>query len=349
MSGRTAIWIAWSVGVYLLLTEFADFILEAYNAPALLVPLLINMVLAAPIMVVGPLLVARLPRNALGWIFCACAGLVNTATIARDAGIYVATTPPGRWPGGVVLAWVYTWMGPLGLGLLVFLFLLFPTGRLPSPRWRPVAWLTGAAILLFSLAAALKPGPFTRALPMVRNPFGVESAAGLMQALWSGSAALLFALGIVGVASVLLRFRQARREERQQLKWFAYAAALMLLLIGINTLLGYNSIVRVRNPDPALAIISYTMWGLTGAALPTAIGIAVLRYRLWDIDLLINRTLVYGALTTSVVGLYVLVVGALGTLLQTGGNFVISLVATGLVAVLFQPLRERLQRGAAQA
>src|SRR5437763_15497768 len=109
MSSRTAAGIAWFLGVYILLLIGPILVLETRNAPDQVVGYLINALLATPIMLVGPLLGARLPRNPLGWIFCACAGLVNTATVAQAAGIYVATTAPDRLPDGVVLAWVYTW------------------------------------------------------------------------------------------------------------------------------------------------------------------------------------------------------------------------------------------------
>jgi signal transduction histidine kinase len=171
------------------------------------------------------------------------------------------------------------------------------------------------------------------------NPYGVEAAQGaLLIAEYAGF--VMVTAGIVAaVVSLVMRFRSVRGEQRQQLKWFAYAAALMGVFMVENFTLYALGSPLVGTPVHVVPNL------LATAAIPIAAGIAILRYRLYAIDLIINRTLVYGTLTTGVVGLYIVVVAALGTQLQTSGNLLVSVIATGVVAVLFQPLRERLQRG----
>jgi signal transduction histidine kinase len=173
----------------------------------------------------------------------------------------------------------------------------------------------------------------------VANPYGIEAAA---DALWLAELAgfgIVTAGIVAAVVSLVMRFRSARGTQRQQLKWFAFAAALMGVFMVENFTLHALESPLVGTPVHVVPNL------LASAAIPVAAGMAILRYRLYAIDLIINRTLVYGALTTTIVGLYILVVGALGTQLQASGNLLVSLIATGLVAVVFQPLRERLQRG----
>jgi hypothetical protein len=174
------------------------------------------------------------------------------------------------------------------------------------------------------------PGPLDN-YPSVDNPFGIDGARSILETLLSAGALVMVATLFAGIASLVVRYRRSRGTERQQLKWFVYGAAMPPL-----ALLGNDMFPN----------LSWLIGGVGVACIPAAIGIAVLRYRLYDIDVVINRTLVYGALTACVVGIYVFVVGYLGALFRTGGNLTISLVATGIVAVLFAPLRDRLQRAA---
>src|SRR5262249_51470150 len=148
-------------------------------------------------------------------------------------------------------------------------------------------------------------------------------------------------------ASVILRFRQATGEERQQFKWFAYAIALMIVWWSIYLLLQWSGVLTLlqRWQGTLLDLELSALWGLAFAGIPIAVGVAILKYRLWDIDLLINRTLLYGALLALMVGLYTVVVGGLGAVFQASGNLLLSVLATGLIALLFHPLRARLQRG----
>ena len=224
----------------------------------------------------------------------------------------------------------WTWI-PAVLVPLVYVPLYFPDGRLPSRRWRVVAWVGGLGIAAFAFSEAFTARElFGRE---IQNPYGIDHVA--VDLLGFGSILTLGAV-VAGVVSVIIRFRRAEGIERQQIKWLAYAACLaatLLVLGGLGAALGIWS-DDVANAFILLAVLS----------LPLAVGIAILRYRLYDIDLLINRTLVYGSLTVGVVAIYVLLVGGLAALVQESADFWLALVATGLVALLVQPLRSTLQR-----
>ncbi len=294
--------------------------------------------------VVGALIASRRPGHAIGWI-CLAAGILWMVAIM--SGFYAQlglVAIPGSVPFPAVIGSLGLWLWVPALGLLgIYLILLFPDGRLPSRGWRPLPWLSAAVILVVSVSVILEPGPMPD-LGGAPNPFGIEGRPALTGAL--GGVVVLLPLCILASAvSLILRFRRSRGEVRQQIKWIACAASVVAtgyLITLFSTL--------VFAPDSAGA---QPLWTgilqnavlLSYAGIPVAIGFALLRYRLYDLDFIINRALVYGALTASVVAIYVLVVGYLGALFRTGGNLAISLVATGLVAVIFQPLRDRLQRG----
>ncbi|KPV51089.1 hypothetical protein SE17_23205, partial [Kouleothrix aurantiaca] len=256
---------------------------------------------------------------------------------------YAYVTQPGALPLRELVAWLYMSVsfGPfIGLTLIV-LPLLFPAGHLPSPRWRPFAGLAGLAATLFSLVQAVSPGPIDASLPEVANPFAQPALAPLLRVLGPASVVLLLLSFAGAIAAPVLRFRGVAGDERQQLKWFAYAIALLIAATVVPAALVYPDFSSDSTLSGVALALGYSF-------LPVALGIAILRYRLYDIDVLINRTLVYGALTASVFGLYVVVVAYLGALFHAQGDVRVALLATGLVAVLFQPLRVRLQRAVNQ-
>jgi signal transduction histidine kinase len=234
----------------------------------------------------------------------------------------------------MLAAWTSSWVWVIAIAMLIYTFLLFPTGHLSSARWRPVAWFVVGAFVLAAITFMIQPGPLYFA-PYLDNPFSVQPVYRVLYPLQVASAGAILLVGL----SVILRLRRAEGVERQQLKWFAYAA-ILITLIGITDSLAGAAGLIGRDPK-FYQYLTVAIW----IAIPFAIAFAILRYRLWDIDLILNRTLVYGALTVGIVALYILLVGALSLLSQTTGNLVISLLATGLIAFLFQPLRERLQRG----
>jgi signal transduction histidine kinase len=294
---------------------------------------------------VGALVAARQPRNPIGWIFCTVG--VSAALILLTSGYeMVDESVEVTLPGSDIAHWLNLWIWmPTTLLPFTFLLLLFPDGRLPSPRWRPVAWAAALGLAVYIVTTALHPRPAIEPTPPV-NPFGIPGAAGTLELL-SKSNDVLLPVGILGsLAALVVRFRRARGVEREQLKWLAYGGASAILGLTVAVLGLYVMSRRTASlTDDIVAgelMISGVWIALT--VIVICAGIAILRHRLYDINLIINRTLVYGTLSAGVIGLYVLLVGGLGALFQSSGNLLIGLLATGLAAILFQPLRVRLQR-----
>ena len=284
-------------------------------------------------MVVGALIVAHRPGNAIGWLFSAIALLAFTGQLASEYATYAYATRPGALPGATLAAWYGSWPWWLVLALtLVFTPLLFPTGRLLSPRWRPVAWLAGVTTAVLTVVTSLRTELGTVEDQVVANPIGVAAVGNPEKS--PIIPVLIVLLGVLATAafgSLVLRFRRSRGEERQQLKWFTYASAL-LPLAGLDDFL----------PAPAGDLL----FGIPIVFLPVAAGIAILRHRLYDIDRLINRTLVYGSLT-AILGLVytgvVLILGQVfGGVTEDPPSWAVA-GATLAVAALFQPARRRIQ------
>jgi hypothetical protein len=268
--------------------------------------------------------------------------LANLSSGYGTYGLLVAR--PGSVPFPAAIGSLGEWMWAPAPGLGTYLILLFPDGRLPSRRWRPLAWFSGVVIVLLSLSILLTPGRLPD-LGGVRNPFGLEEYPWIAD-LTQGVTLLLPMCILASAVSLVLRFLHSWGEEREQIKWLAFAASILGL--------GFSSFVI-----PSLILADATGGGdslwenlledtvtLSSAGVPVAVGIAILRYRLYDIDILINRTLVYGSLTATLVGLYF---GGI-VLLQrvfvalTGEKSTLAVVAsTLLIAALFSPLRRRIQ------
>ncbi|MGH3107440.1 MAG: hypothetical protein ACRDN7_02455 [Rubrobacter sp.] len=286
--------------------------------------------------ILGGLIASRRPDNLIGWIVCAAAVANAMDYFADGYATYALLAEPNSLPGGLVTAWVSNWVPMLALGLLPFFLLLFPTGRLPSRRWRPVAVFAVLVYVVLPVGYAVLPGPLIT-FPSVENPLGHEGAAGeIVPGVGQVSAWMLFVLSsLVSLVSLVLRFRRSRREERQQIKWVAYAAALIAAYLLVDSIFG-------EALDPISPILSAIFFG----SLWVAIGVAILKYRLYNIDLLINRTLVYGALTAILAAVYfggIVVLQRLFVVL-TGGKSTLAVVASTLViAALFNPLRRRIQ------
>jgi two-component system NarL family sensor kinase len=288
--------------------------------------------------VVGALVAARHPHNPIGWMFCATGFL--SALNMLSAGCSLYDQHAMAIPGGDFARWLTIWVWiPNILLPFTFLLLLFPDGRLLSARWHPVAWAAGLGTAVISVGVALYPGPLEALGQTEANPFGISGGAGFLNALMVVAVPFLL-VGIFGsITSVVIRFRHAVGIERAQLKWLAFAGVIVV----VGNILG--SIPLMIWPDDPLAMeVSIIATDCTIVSIVVAAGIAILRYRLWDIDIVINRTLAYGSLTTLIVGIYVLIVGVLGTLFQTGSSLPVSFLATGIVALSFQPLRQHLQR-----
>jgi hypothetical protein len=220
-----------------------------------------------------------------------------------------------------------------GLALVSFVLLLTPTGSLPSPRWRWWARVAAAAPAVFLLAAALRSKELEPPYPPIRSPLAVPALAGPAEVAAGLALAVTGLAVLVGAASLVLRFRRARGVERQQLKWMAFAAALALVAVAAVT------VGAVMNEQAVVVGVS----GVYMAVLPLAIGAAILRYRLYDLDRIVSRTLAYGLLTVLLASAYAGVVLGLGRLLPQGSSLVVA-AATLAVAAAFQPARRRVQQ-----
>jgi signal transduction histidine kinase len=287
---------------------------------------------------VGMLIVSHRPTNSVGWLFCASGLALSITVLIEQYTRYTLVTAPGSLPIPSLIVWFNFWAFiPIMGGVIFILPFVFPDGRLPSRRWLPAFGITVAALLVLTVSAAFQPGPVDASLPEVNNPFALAENHPLLQFLnVIGPVLMLISLTLT-VGGLIIRIKRSAGVERLQLKWYAYGAVTLIISLILPIVLAWPDFTQ----DTALSSV---MLSFGFALLPATIGIAILRYRLYDIDILIQRTLLYGVLTIMVVGLYVLVVGYLGTVFATGPNLPISLVSTGVVAVLFHPLREWLQR-----
>ena len=338
---RVASWMAlplWAVCV--LLSALGVFFAYLSGFDTVFSQYLPNLVVGAlSFVTVGALVAYRRPGNPIGWLLCATGLLEALTAFGGEYGAYALAT--GSLPGEVLALWFSTWTWLAAGSVVLFVFLFFPDGRLPSPRWRAVAWLYALANCWGVAPFALAPGPLTetgtRVLPPVTNPFGVEALDGLVGPVGVLSLPLAIFTGLAPLVALFVRYRRAEGEAgRQQIKWVAYA---LVLLTGAITA------VSVWPPlDGSLAGLLLFLVGFL--SIPTAIGIAILRHRLYDIDLVINRTLVYAVLTAALALVYFGGVASLQLVLRplTGGESQLAVVASTLaIAALSVPLRRRIQ------
>ena len=337
-----ATWLAWSLcGLSLVLLALALLLVLlgwSRPLPADSFPQweghLTNVIGAIGAPILGGLIAARRPDNAYGWLWLGFGLSLALLLSAQSYGTYAAAHPGTLPVLGVVLviggvAWLVAYAS-----LPPFLLLLFPDGRLPSQRWRPMVWIILAMTFVGVVGGPFQPGE--SGVASIENPFGVEGALGVaLESLLVIVVLVLFGCTLLSAGSLFFRYRRADGVQRQQIKWFTYAAVVFGGLIIFGGFLGRDL--------PGIWDAVFETVTLSG--LYVAVGLAILKHRLLDIDLVINRTVVYGVLTICVVGIYVLVVGYLGAVFQARGSLAISLAATGIVAVLFAPLRNRLQHG----
>jgi hypothetical protein len=304
--------------------------------------------LAFPI--VGALIASRRPRNPIGWILLADGLLWMVLAVTDSYSVYGAARP-GSVPFPVAVGTLgnqWLWVPTVGL-LGIYLILLFPDGKLPSKRWRPLALFSAVVIVLSSVTEGLAPGPLENQ-GGVRNPFGLEAFTwleGVSYVLLPLLPLCIFASAV----SMVLRYQRSSGEVREQIKWIAFVASFagLSFLISMVTQLIVVLMSGGSLPQPPAwfeLLASVAVLGFT--AVPVAIGFAVLRYRLYDIDIIINRTLVYGSLTATLVALYFGGVAATQTILraltgQTDQPQLAVVVSTLVIAALFNPLRRRIQ------
>jgi signal transduction histidine kinase len=288
-------------------------------------PVTTGTVIAVSFAPVGLAIILRDIGNRVGWLLCA----IGLSQALSEITYPYAEAGLGRgWPAATASAWLSDWVWSLGYGmLLTFLLLLYPTGTLPSRRWRPVAWMAATGIGLIVLAGIIAL-PLQTSRETVGEPLDGEGPAAVL----GGTGFLLILVAApLSLAAVFARWRRAGAVERAQLKWFAYAGAITVSTLVVVDAWGTGAVADAL--EACIAVL-----------VPVAIGIAILRHGLFDIDLIINRSLVYSTLTVSVIGGYAAMVGAAATFLDRTG-FGASVVAAGTVAALFQPARQRLQLG----
>ena len=336
MSTRAAAGLAWAVCALSLGLTALCFLLIALNlrlnAPAYFFwPELT--VLAIGYSVIGAIIASRLPNHPIGWICCAIGFIAAVDHFGGEYSIYALMAHPEALPGGWAMLWLQEWFWMLFIGLLVFLLLLFPTGRLPSSRWRPFAWLSVVVILVAVILTAFSP-----------LPSGVSEIRSYFDDPPSPIQLSVFLLGGVAAASVVVGRRGARGVERQQIKWLLYAAPIWFFGGALKIAVFYFGLV-----EGVWGLwVGYLLVAVGGLSGPIAMGVAVLRYRLYEIDTLINRTLVYGALTATLALVYFGGVATTQALLRalTGQQEQPQLaivVSTLVIAALFNPLRRRIQ------
>jgi hypothetical protein len=357
MSTHSSAWLAWSLCALSLLLCAASIVL--YVATRSMQPpsnwgtggdsaVLIVILPFLTFPLVGALIASKRPKNPVGWICLAVGIFWMIMPISSSYGVYGLVVRPSSVPFPAAIGSLGEWMWAPAVGLFgIYLILLFPDGRLPSRRWRPLAWLSGAVIVLVSAGFVLSPGPMD-GLGGVRNPFGLEKFPWLADATL-GVMVLLPLCILVSAISLVLRFLRSEGEQREQIKWLAFAAS--ILGLGFSSYI-IPSFFVVEDPTggagPLWVNLLEDAVTLSFASVPVAVGIAILRYRLYEIDLLINRTLVYGSLTVMLALVY------LGGVAMTQAIFRVVtgqehqpqlavVVSTLVIAALFNPLRRRIQ------
>ncbi|HEX6206748.1 MAG TPA: histidine kinase [Actinomycetota bacterium] len=333
MSARVARWLAWvTFGLFVVIALSGSY-LQELNVSAgegREYYLLAAFIVFAGF---GAFIASRVPRNAIGWLYLAVALLVGLGFAGAEYAEYAVLTSPGSLPAPRLAGWFgqWTWLPAVGL-IPTFLFLLFPDGHLPSRRWLVVAWLSAAVIAAMFVLGAFTEGPMGDIHPPLENPVGFLPNP-------SGSASpaedaplipALLLLALASIASVFFRYRRASIEQRQQLKWFLYAGGLVTLSVAVGDVV----------PDPW----SNVLFAVMLLSLPVATAVAILKYRLYDVDVVINKTVVYGMLAAFVTLVYVGIVVGIGSLVGSRGNVFLTILATAIIALAFQPARVRARR-----
>jgi signal transduction histidine kinase len=298
---------------------------------------------------VGLLITKRDARNTIGWLMLAT-GLIWASSGCADLYVvYGAHTNPGSLPGVALVAALSSCAWVPGIGLMgTFLILLFPDGRLPSARWRLVGWVSAVTIVLGSLTVLFRPGNLADAsVQGIDNPLGVETFRGLFDVL-SVSILLLPVCILASAVALVVRFRNSHGVERLQLKWLATAGALVASMFVLSMTVSLGTATGDQVPGWVESLQEATL--VSFAVIPLSIGVAILKHGLYGIDVVINKAVVFGALASFITAVYVAIVVGIGRLVGHGDrpNLALSITATAVVAVAFQPVRDRVQRFANQ-
>ena len=328
------------LGLFLLVVSRSPVGVPVYAGAPVFDYWLENTIIAVSFSTVGAIITPRLPpQNPIGWIFCSIGVIAGMRLFVSEYAIVTLLAEPrsvpAMLPGGEVLAWISSWLWVSHIGLFVFLSVLFPDGRVPSSRWRPFGWLVGAVIVIGTVSVALWPES-AAGFDLVNHPLGIEVATETVNPVET----ILYALGLIAAASLLVRLRRSMGVQRQQVKWFAYAVS----VLATSAIFAY--VVSESVGVVWLGWVSSMLVIASVVGLPIAVGIAILRYRLYNIDLLLNRTLVYGALTAVLATVYFgsIVLFQMVFRAFTGQESQLAVVISTLaIAALFTPLRLRIQ------
>jgi signal transduction histidine kinase len=335
MKASTARRMAWSIGILSIALLIAGLVIMFVDRHVVLPQVsdswtfssVFDVVVSIGVPAIGLVIASRRRENPLGWLLLAAGLALGLVTFSRAYALHSLVGDPGSWPAGRAFAWLSNWIWTIPISLLPFLLLLFPTGRLPVGRWRPVAWFCGAVLVLLAASALVV------ASTNWSRPFADVTSAGSSAVAGPAIVALFIAAFALQVAMLLSfvalwrRFARSRGDERLQLKWFVTAAAFVAITFIVTFFTN--------------TVIGQVLFDLALVFLYAAIGIAILKYRLYEIDVLINRAVVYGGLAAFITAVYVLLVAVVGAFI--GATEGLALVATAVVAVAFQPMRARAQ------
>jgi len=338
-SGSRARWLAWSsVALYVAFTGVSLALeLRFVGRLSLLDIWSIAALLACG--VIGALIISTHRTHPIGWMFCGAAVSFGFSFFAREYAIQALVVAPGTLPFGQAMAWFGFWADMPGIAVIaLFLPLLFPDGRLPSPPWKLAAYFAGANVVLAVVLTMLAPATYADAgYASVRNPIGLDQYAAAFDTIAAILQPLLLVLVVISAAALFDRLRRAGADERQQLKWFAFAGGLVLLSFLIQAASRFAP--SLAGPAELFATLAVT-------ALPVAVGVAILRYRLYDIDLIINRTLVYVLLSAVLAGVYTAVVALFQRMfvaLSGQGSDLAIVMTLFVLATVFTPIKNTLQ------
>jgi signal transduction histidine kinase len=342
MTSRTLARLAWGIALLCFGMVAASLVLLYLNRAAIVGDIsgtadFSDLIAAVTIGALGALIASRRPENPIGWLLLMGAAISGASVLALHVAMraLLAGISPHGWPRWPAL--FHNAIGGLGLGLVIFYFLLFPDGKPLSRRWRPVVWVTIVSVIVITAGNLLDPTPaqLSQRLPSLGNPIGIRAMTGFLNNSFGFVGFIVLLL--LAVIALILRFRRSKGEERQQLKWFAYAVGVSVGLLIVGVLLSF-----VNQTLSNVAWYGALIFGF-GIAIPGATVLAILKYGLYEVDVVINKTIVYFTLAAFITSIYVGIVVGIGAIIGSKGNVGLSILATAIVAFAFQPIRDRSQ------
>jgi signal transduction histidine kinase len=298
---------------------------------------------------VGWAIVTRQPRNTIGWLLFAIPLTGILSLFVGDYATEALKTHPGSLPFGVAAAWLDRWLIIVMLAAFIPIFLLFPDGKLPSRRWRPALWLLIGSFVVTVVSWAITPGVLTGAFAdisaaHVTNPLGVPALQAPLEVITRIGAFALLASAFLAGTAIVVRFRGASREVRQQIKWLAFVGVAFLAEF-VFTIVAVSLVGSESGAGDTIGNIMFWVWSATLVlGIPIACGIAILRYHLYDLDIVVRKTVVFGLLAVFIAVVYAAIVGGVSAIVSSASSTALSFVAAAVLAVTFQPARDRARR-----